>query len=127
MGILLRLIGAGKSAVSGYGWVLLLVGLLPSAWFAWDNYQTRGDLAECERGRAIEARLALEEAVSEMNRLNEAALRASQTIETIRESGDAFREELAGVELACDLEPVRSGLQQHIDAVRAAREAALAP
>lgn len=127
MGFLLKMVGIGKSAVGGYGWVLLLVGLLPSAFFAWDTYQTRGKLADCQEARALESEAALENALTEMERLNTLAADATRTLQTIRESSDAFRSELASIDVACDLTPIRDGLQRHLDTVRAAREAAVAP
>lgn len=123
----LKLIGIGKSAASSYGWVLLVVGLLPSIPLAWTAYSKTAALSECQEARAIESEQALVNALAEMNRLNAAAEQAGRTIQTIRESGDAFREEMAGVDLACDLGPVRDGLQQHLETIRAARAASVAP
>lgn len=127
MGLLLKLFTMGKTAASGYGWVLLLIGLAPSVWFGVSNYQTRGALADCRAERIEDARAVTDQLIQDLHSVNDAAARASASIDAIRESSNAVREELRGVSVTCDLEPVRDGLQHHIDEVRSAREGAVAP
>lgn len=127
MGLAFKLLGMGKTAVSGYGWVLLVIGLLPSAWFAFDNYKTRGALADCRKERIEDARAVTNQLIEDLHSVNDAAARASASIDAIRESSNAVREELRGVSVSCDLEPVRDSLQHHIDEVRQSREGAATP